>query len=56
MIDTSKTTKGEMGNLNNEIVKLIDASSVSPPEAIVVLKLLHDSLLRAFEARAREDS
>jgi hypothetical protein len=54
MIDLSKKAMINMAKLNNDIVTLIDASKVSPLEAAMVLKVIQDTLLRAFEARAKE--
>jgi hypothetical protein len=50
MVKLSKASLLNMAQLNNDIVALIDAAPVSPLEAIMVLKLMLDTLIRAFEA------
>jgi hypothetical protein len=54
MIDLSKKAMSNMAKLNNDIVTLIDESKVSPLEAAMVLKIIQETLLRAFEQRAKE--
>lgn len=57
MIDHSKGAISNMAALNNDIVALLDASKVTPCEAVMVLTLIRSSLITAFEARAtREDA
>jgi hypothetical protein len=55
MIDISKKAIANMTKLNNDIVILIDASKVSPLEAAMVLKIIQETLLKAFETRAMEN-
>ena len=54
MIDISKSTVENMAKLNNDIVELIDACPLSPLEVAMVLKIIQETLLKAFEMRAKE--
>lgn len=56
MIDHSKGAISNMAELNNEIVALLDASKVSPCEAVMVLTLIRSSLIHAFEVRATKEN
>jgi hypothetical protein len=53
MQDISPDHKEAMGQLHNEIVVLVDASILSPPEIILLLGMLTEEIQRAFETAVR---
>jgi hypothetical protein len=53
MQDISPDHKEAMGQLHNEIVVLVDASILSPPEIILLLRMLAEEIQRAFETAVR---
>jgi hypothetical protein len=55
MIDHPKGAISNMAALNNEIVAILDASKVTPCEAVMVLTLIRSSLITTFEVRATKE-
>jgi hypothetical protein len=56
MQDISPDHKEAMGKLHNDIVVLVDASILSPPEIILLLGMLADEIRQAFETVVRGES
>lgn len=54
MIDLSKRSIMNMLRLNNQLIEIIDASKVSPLEAAMVLRVIQEQILVAFEQRVKE--
>lgn len=50
MILLDEARRDEMGKLHNQIVELIDAAALSPPELIVVLRMVANYAEKLFEA------
>ena len=55
MKSPSKQRKGLMGSLNNSVVGLIDKSQLTPPEVVIVLRLLANEIEQAFFAQQRRE-
>jgi hypothetical protein len=54
MQDLSNERKEAMGKLHNELVVLVDASILSPPEIILLLRMLSQEIQQAFETVIRD--
>lgn len=50
----SKQRRGLMGNLHNSVVGLVDKTQLTPPEVVIVLRLLANEIEQAFFAQVRE--
>jgi len=44
-----------MGQLHNGVVALIDAIELSPPEVIIVLRMIANNIERLFEASLQRE-
>ena len=44
-----------MGQLHNGVVALIDAIELSPPEVIIVLRMITNNIERLFEASLQRE-
>lgn len=53
MKEIPKTRKDKMGRLNNQIVELVDKSELTPPEAIVIIRMVANKLEQIFEISTR---
>lgn len=42
-----------MGNLHNSVVGLVDKTQLTPPEVVIVLRLLAEEIEQVFFAQAR---
>ena len=49
----SEAQNDAMGELHNGIVELIDKAKLSPPETIVILRMIANSVERLFEVSVR---
>lgn len=54
MMDISREESDGMAALNNAIVELIDECRVSPSGVVMVLMMVQDMIIQAFEARIKE--
>ena len=50
----SKQRRGLMGSLHNDIVELIDKTQLTPPEVVIVLRLLADEVERLFHIQVQD--
>lgn len=50
---SSKQRMGLMGKFHNDVVELVDTTQLTPPEIIIVLRMLANEIERLFSAQAQ---
>jgi hypothetical protein len=49
MLPIEEVRSDKMGELHNQIVAILDSCEISPPDAIVILRMIANDLEKVFE-------
>lgn len=55
MIYPDESTRNMMGELHNILTLYVDSSPLSPPEVIIVLRMMANNIEKLFEASVKGD-
>lgn len=53
MKSSGKQRMGLMGKFHNDVVELVDTTQLTPPEIIIVLRMLANEIERLFSVQAQ---
>jgi hypothetical protein len=56
MLPIEEIRSDKMGELHNQIVVILDGCEVSPPDAIVTLRMIANDLEKVFEASVKSEN